>query len=139
MAKRNQPKSTEAKGAAPARNAASRLVERLLAERRGLTADLPRVNDLAELFPKGDVQDPEDLSVQDVQRDVALDIVDRRSSRIRLIDAALARSADGTYGECVECGEQVSPARLEADPAVALCIDCQRKAEEGRPLRMPEL
>jgi DnaK suppressor protein len=135
LAKRDQQKGSKAKSAAPAR----RLAERLVAERRELTADLPRVGELAELFPKGDVQDPEDLSVQDTQRDVALDIVDRRSSRIRLIDAALARIADGTYGTCVECGEPVSPARLEADPAVALCITCQRKAEEGMPMRMPEL
>lgn len=42
---------------------------------------------------------------------------------------ALARIADGTYGECVRCGEDIAPARLEARPEAALCIDCARSNE----------
>lgn len=42
---------------------------------------------------------------------------------------ALARIEDGTYGECVRCGGDISPARLEARPEAALCIDCARAAE----------
>ncbi len=39
-------------------------------------------------------------------------------------DAALARVADGSYGACLACGRPIAPARLEARPAAALCIDC---------------
>ena len=41
---------------------------------------------------------------------------------------ALARIEDGTYGECVRCGEEIAPARLEVRPEAALCIDCANKA-----------
>jgi RNA polymerase-binding protein DksA len=47
------------------------------------------------------------------------------------IDAALRRIDDGTYGICVNCGEQIPVQRLEAYPAASLCIDCKRDAEGG--------
>lgn len=32
-------------------------------------------------------------------------------------------------GICLDCGEEISPDRLEANPAAIRCIDCQRKKE----------
>lgn len=49
---------------------------------------------------------------------------------IASVKRALARIEDGTYGECVRCGEEIAAARLEARPEAALCIDCAR-ANEG--------
>ena len=48
---------------------------------------------------------------------------------IESVKRGLARINDGTYGQCVRCGEEIAPARLEARPEAALCIDCARKAE----------
>jgi RNA polymerase-binding transcription factor DksA len=48
---------------------------------------------------------------------------------IASVKRALARIEDGTYGECVRCGRDIAPARLEARPEAALCIDCARTAE----------
>lgn len=45
-------------------------------------------------------------------------------AEIRMIRAALGRIEDGTYGICVNCGEEIAPARLEAVPHAARCIDC---------------
>jgi DnaK suppressor protein len=112
---------------------------RLAAEREALAADLPKAAEVAALFTRGDVLDPEDMSVQETERDVQLDVVNRRSGRLTAIDEALARIADGSFGRCVECDQPISPARLDADPAVALCIECQRLHEERNPPRTPEL
>ena len=38
--------------------------------------------------------------------------------------AALKKLDDGTYGVCERCHKPISPARLEAKPASAYCIDC---------------
>ncbi len=46
------------------------------------------------------------------------------SREIASIDRALERIAEGSYGECVSCGEQIAPARLAARPEAALCIGC---------------
>ena len=43
---------------------------------------------------------------------------------LALIDKALKRIAEGGYGLCQECGEEISEARLEAVPYAAYCIDC---------------
>jgi RNA polymerase-binding transcription factor len=48
------------------------------------------------------------------------------TKEIASVKRALARIEDGTYGECVRCGEDIAPARLEARPEAALCIDCAR-------------
>jgi RNA polymerase-binding transcription factor DksA len=44
------------------------------------------------------------------------------------VEAALARVAQGTYGRCQRCGQQISPARLEAMPAAPLCITCASRS-----------
>ena len=46
------------------------------------------------------------------------------SDEIASIRRALARIEDGTYGECVRCGEVIAEGRLQARPEAALCITC---------------
>ncbi|MBW2493306.1 MAG: TraR/DksA family transcriptional regulator [Deltaproteobacteria bacterium] len=43
---------------------------------------------------------------------------------IEQIRAALARIKEGTYGECLQCGDPIAPRRLEALPYTNTCIDC---------------
>jgi DnaK suppressor protein len=117
----------------------NRFEARLRAERESLFAEIPRVGDFAEMFRRAEVVDPEDISVQETTRDVALKMLDRRAMRIALIDAAIERLSNGTYGACVECGERIGKARLNADPAVDLCIGCQQETENGSPARRPEI
>lgn len=50
----------------------------------------------------------------------------RRATEMARIDAALIRIDDGTYGECLRCGEEIAEKRLELDPAATLCVDCAR-------------
>ncbi len=48
----------------------------------------------------------------------------RRKSRLQRIAGALERIEDGSFGACLECGEDIAPKRLALDPAVTHCIDC---------------
>lgn len=48
---------------------------------------------------------------------------------IASVQRALGRLKDGTYGNCVRCGEEIAPERLKARPEAALCMDCARSAE----------
>lgn len=43
---------------------------------------------------------------------------------------ALRRVENGSFGDCLDCGEEIDPRRLAARPAVTLCMGCQR-AREG--------
>ncbi len=58
------------------------------------------------------------------QRDLALR--DRATQQLKLVDAALERLDDGTFGACESCGRPIAPERLEALPWAAQCIDCAR-------------
>ncbi|MEH3090207.1 MAG: TraR/DksA family transcriptional regulator [Microbacterium arborescens] len=48
---------------------------------------------------------------------------------ITLAGDAIERLRAGTYGDCIGCGNAIAPARLEAVPYAAACIDCQSRAE----------
>lgn len=50
---------------------------------------------------------------------------DRERQLIKKIDEALRILADGSYGYCEICGEEIGLRRLEARPTANLCIDCK--------------
>ena len=50
----------------------------------------------------------------------------RRAVEQQRIEAALMRIHDGDFGDCTECGEDIALKRLQYDPTVPTCIDCQR-------------
>ncbi|MDT8438920.1 MAG: TraR/DksA C4-type zinc finger protein, partial [Wenzhouxiangellaceae bacterium] len=54
----------------------------------------------------------------------------RRRQRIAALTAALARLERGEFGQCLECEEPIAAARLEADPANTLCIQCASAGEQ---------
>ena len=60
------------------------------------------------------------------QRDLAMR--DHERAQLALVDDAISRMDGGGYGTCLSCGRPIAPARLEAIPWVALCIDCARTA-----------
>ena len=57
-------------------------------------------------------------------QEMALEQERRREIELKKSGAALHRIEEGEYGFCTHCGEDISPKRLEFDPAVPLCVDC---------------
>ena len=78
----------------------------------------------------GGVGDPGDESVARMQADLSIEEAGRDLEELRDIDAALARMADGTYGECDECGGEIDYRRLQAQPTALRCIECQAVHEK---------
>jgi DnaK suppressor protein len=50
--------------------------------------------------------------------------------------AALARVDSGSYGQCVDCGNEIPAPRLEARPTTTRCVPCQSKRDRRRRLRL---
>lgn len=96
----------------------------LLAERARLQAEVAET-----ITPPGTMtygsQAAAASQVFEQQRDLALR--DRASQQLELVEAALHRIEDGTFGRCQRCGRPIAPERLEALPWAAYCIDCQRE------------
>jgi DnaK suppressor protein len=63
------------------------------------------------------------------ERELAIRNLDRESIMLRNVRAALSRIADGSYGVCLHCDEDISPKRLNAVPWTAYCIKCQEAAD----------
>jgi DnaK suppressor protein len=63
------------------------------------------------------------------ERELAIRNLDRDSNMLRQIRRALARIADGTYGVCLHCEEDISPKRVNAVPWAAYCIKCQEQVD----------
>jgi len=79
--------------------------------------------------------------------DTAQDIADRAASSytkeflfhqsnndrqlLQMVEGALSRIREGSFGECISCGKEINAKRLEAVPWTRHCIECQEKAEQG--------
>src|SRR5271157_4657849 len=63
------------------------------------------------------------------ERELAIRNLDRESNLLRHVKGALVRVADGSYGICMHCEEEIKPKRLEAVPWTKYCIRCQEAAD----------
>src|SRR6185312_11030649 len=59
------------------------------------------------------------------ERELAITTLSRDSHVTRQISGALERIADGSYGVCQHCDEEISSKRLKALPWAVYCIHCQ--------------
>ena len=63
------------------------------------------------------------------ERELAIRNLDRESSLLRNVKGALTRIADGSYGICLHCEEEIKTKRLDAVPWTKFCIRCQEAAD----------
>ncbi len=100
----------------------------LLNWKRDLMEEVDRtvshMKDEAANFP-----DPNDRATQEEEFSLELRTRDRERKLIRKIDEALKRIEDGTYGYCLETGEEIGIKRLEARPVATLSIEAQERRE----------
>lgn len=111
--------------------------ETVLAERKqSLGEEIRRVLKRSENERYADILagggDPGDASIADLLSDVAQAEVARDVNEVRDINAAQARIAAGTYGTCIDCGQPIGKARLEAYPTAKRCIADQERREKLR-------
>ena len=70
-----------------------------------------------------------DQALADLERELGISLMEMRNRKRRLIDEALTRLDEGTYGICAECGVEISERRLAAVPFAKLCVECQSREE----------
>jgi DnaK suppressor protein len=113
--------------------------ERLLALRARLRGD---VNQMAEAALRKNRMDGggeissmpihmADLGSDNFEQEFTLSLLENEEGTLDLIELALERIEDGTYGECDECGSKIPKARLNALPYAPHCVKCAGIAERG--------
>jgi DnaK suppressor protein len=100
----------------------------LLGWKRDLMEEVDRtvshMKDEAANFP-----DPNDRATQEEEFSLELRTRDRERKLIKKIDEAIKRTEDGSYGYCLETGEEIGVKRLEARPVATLSIEAQERRE----------
>ena len=121
--------TTKTKGAA--KNRYNELRKMLEDRRRELLSEVQgRIRDVRSDGNKDrDVLDQGESSEVDIQEDIEFALIQMKSETLNKIDAALRRLEDGSYGDCFECGEEISEARLRALPFAVRCKDCEEARE----------
>lgn len=78
-----------------------------------------------------DVLDQGESSEVDIQEDIEFALIQMKAETLNRINEALRRLEEGNYGNCFECGEEISEARLRALPFAVRCKDCEAAKENA--------
>ncbi len=106
--------------------------EQILRTQRDKHAENVRGDQAAALELADDgVKDTVDMSLMDVNKELALRLGERESQMIADIDQALLRIREGSYGTCARCGQLIDERRLEALPTARYDAVCQAAIESA--------
>lgn len=78
------------------------------------------------------LQDSDDLTRRQDERDRDMARTDRDLQSIGTVSQALRRLQGDDFGVCTECGDDIPFDRLMVEPWAVRCIDCQAAHESGR-------
>ena len=94
-------------------------VERL----NGLERELRGIIESADTAGTDDEHDPEGATIAFERQHVAA-LLSQAREQLTQIDAAMRKLADGSYGRCERCGQDIAAGRLAARPAATTCMSC---------------
>ena len=78
-----------------------------------------------------EVLDQGESSEVDIQDDIEFALIQMKSETLSKVNEALRRLDENTYGNCFECGDEISEARLRALPFAVRCKDCEEQRENS--------
>jgi DnaK suppressor protein len=78
------------------------------------------------------VLDPGESSEAGIQEDIEFALIQMKAETLKKVDEALNRLEEGAYGNCFECGEEISQQRLRALPFAVRCRDCEEARENAQ-------
>ena len=105
--------------------------KRLLAKQEELLHDLTRNREVTDESVDEQAQDMVDRATSAYTREFAFSLSESDRKTLLLIDQALLRLDQGTYGTCVHCQGPVQEKRLEAVPWARHCLECQEMQDKG--------
>lgn len=100
-------------------------------QRNALLGMVERTEDYGREADQEISQDPADKASSSYTKELLFSQSTNERQTLRLIEEALERIADGGYGECANCGNDIQAKRLEAIPWARYCIRCQEMQEQG--------
>jgi DnaK suppressor protein len=110
-----------------------RIRQKLKLRRQQILEFLKRLDDETQALDPDSAQDIADRSVLGMSKESLFQRTSQQRMVLRMVDGALGRISDGSFGVCTSCGDDISVQRLEALPWTQYCLRCQEVLEdEGR-------
>ena len=107
-----------------------RLRQKLEFQRHETRQFLRRLDQEVQSLDAEATQDSADRCVISLSKEALFERSSQRRTVLGLIEAALKRIADGSFGICVGCGDEIQDQRLQALPWTQFCLRCQGELEE---------
>jgi DnaK suppressor protein len=107
-----------------------RLKQKLEFQRHETRQFLRRLEQDAHSLDAEATQDSADRCIISVSKESLFERSSQRRTVLGLIEAALKRIADGSFGICLGCGDEIQDPRLQALPWTQFCPRCQGELEE---------
>ena len=100
--------------------------------RQSLIEDNEMISDVSLNTNKGAGEDMADIGSDNFTQQIGLSLLSDESRKFKLIEAALVRLREGTYGTCIDSGDEIEPARLVAIPYAQRCLKSQEVYEKKK-------
>jgi DnaK suppressor protein len=105
---------------------------KLEAQKADLLRSLDQLAQQAQLAAHEYGRDEGDRARSAHEKELLSRQVAQMRSRLNLIERALSKVNDGSYGQCSNCGDDINPKRLEAIAWTSYCVTCQELIERRR-------
>jgi DnaK suppressor protein len=106
--------------------------KRLEARQQELRRNVSRTQQDGRSSDEGTAQDIADKAASSYNKEFLFHQSNAERQLLQMVEGALARIQEGNFGQCISCGKEINPKRLEAVPWTRHCIECQEKLEQGK-------
>ena len=103
--------------------------KRLETRQQELHRSLTRAQEDGRALEDGRAADESDRAANSYTKDFLFHLSTNERNLLRAVENALGRIRDGSFGQCVSCGNEINRKRLEAIPWTLHCIECQEATE----------
>ena len=105
--------------------------KRLEERQRQLRVNVSRTEQDGRSSAEDTAQDVADKAASSYNKEFLFHQSNSERQLLQMVEGALSRIREGTFGQCISCGKDINPKRLEAVPWTRHCIECQEKLEQG--------
>jgi DnaK suppressor protein len=102
---------------------------KLLEMRRDLLGQVERKKLYSKEVGEDGIPDSGDVAAYSYSKEVLMGLGENERTKLRLVEEALAKFDEGTYGVCERCEEAIPVKRLELLPFTRYCVQCQTELE----------
>lgn len=105
--------------------------KRLEERQQSLRKTVSRTEEDGRIADQDSAQDIADRAASSYTKEFLFSQSNNDRQLLQMVESALQRIREGSFGECVNCGNEINSKRLEAVPWTRFCIACQEKMEKG--------